>query len=75
MTTYHYVLTIQYPLPHGAGAGFGMATDTGTIQPGEQQTRGDVYRQIVDEIAATRGAVRPNVIFFSLEPNVLGGAR
>ncbi|GAA0972881.1 hypothetical protein Q7689_00030 [Nocardiopsis tropica] len=73
MTTYHYVLTIQYPLPNGGG--FGMATDTGTIQPGEQQTRGDVYRQIVDEIAATRGAVRPNVIFFSLEPDVLGGAR
>lgn len=68
MTTYHYVMTVQYP-------GYSTGTWNGTIDV-EGATRSEVYDRLYGQVAAQirrppTATDGPNVLFWSLERNDL----
>lgn len=69
--TYHWILTLQEQLPNGD---LHIVTQHGTYGPQEGETRKDVYEKIRAHVASETRMSSPSVLFFSLEPNTLGGA-
>ncbi|MFD7667787.1 hypothetical protein [Streptomyces sp. NPDC059788] len=68
-STWHYVLTLQFPAP---GGGFGVSSKHGTLTPPPDWTRNDALRWLLDDAAREDWMLRgANVLFFSLEPNGL----
>jgi hypothetical protein len=73
MTEYAFILTGQFPNGHG----FTTFTFSGTIQATPGMTRSAALADIKAAAKKKNGIgedVHPNVMFFSLEPNLLGGA-
>jgi hypothetical protein len=68
MSTYHWIITVQ----DGTG---GAAMLSGTTGWDADETREDLYAQIYAHAEAEFGLHEPPVLFFSLEPNQLGGVR
>lgn len=79
--TYHWLMSVQWtetrrwprrPVVNGATYG-------GTTTPTPSQTRSDVYEHMRDhvygDLAKTVGVDSPTILFFSLEPSQLRGAR
>ncbi|MGX2994528.1 hypothetical protein JNUCC64_09555 [Streptomyces sp. JNUCC 64] len=63
--SHQYVLTLDLP-------GRAMSTWTGTLTPGTNDTRHDVYRWLRDQITADNPTFTTGTVtFFSLEPNQL----
>lgn len=62
----HFIMTVQKPVHNG----FQTATFSGTYGTKPGQTRADVYTDLFNQVTNEIGA-RPNVMFFSLEPNTL----
>lgn len=69
--THHWVISVKWPIGPGQEA---TATYRSTITPAPGQTRAEIYESIRDFVMrdATSGQP-PTVLFFSLEPNQLGG--
>jgi len=74
--SHHWVMSVQWPETRRTAAG--GATYRATITPEPGQTRAEIYEEIrawvFQEIAEATGVQRPTVVFWSLEPNDLGGA-
>jgi phospholipid N-methyltransferase len=67
--THHYVLTLQKPLPHGAG--FMVTTSNGHCSP-VRVTRHDVYQWLYGEVVRHSPELAgASVLFFDLQPNQL----
>jgi hypothetical protein len=69
---FHFIMTVQVPIGNN---GFQTGTFSGayTLLPG--QTRTDVFNDLFDMFMRKMGChERPNVLFFSLEPNELSAA-
>lgn len=65
---YHYVMTVDREP--------GLRTHSGTMSIPDGATRSDAYAWAYEQIlSAVPDAVSPAVVFWSLEPNDLGGAR
>lgn len=69
MVRYMWVITVQWP----ARTGFGNATFASTTDIPADASRLDIYTQIVEMAERATHADRPNVLFFSLEPDRLNG--
>ena len=68
--TFHYLLTLQWPVPEG----FQTVTAGGTIDLAGGATRSDIYEHIKSALMRQAGAPPPplpTTIFFSLEPDHL----
>ena len=68
MSTYHYILTVQYSNGNG---GLRISTLSGPWFVGEGETRSDVYDEIMRQTKESLGHNHPNTMFFSLEPDEL----
>ena len=68
MTRYHYIITLQGETRNGVQPVF---YEHGVIEPGPQQTRADLFRQILRGAIAKSSAANPVPLFFSLEPDEL----
>lgn len=69
MTTYHYVITLQFEACNGIQQ---VSYGHGTFTPAPGQSRADVFGQIFDKAARAGSGVNPVPVFFSLEPDDLG---
>ena len=68
---FHFIMTITHPVNNG----FNTATFNGTYITRPNETRQDVYNALFKMITEETGfSGRPNVTFFSLEPNHLSAA-
>jgi len=68
--THHFIITVQKPLP--GGAGFAVADWSGWINPQPGSTRQDIYLWLKEEQARRNPElVNASVIFFDLQPNKL----
>ena len=66
MTEYHYILTAQYPHPHGVQ----VFTSHGTLNLTPQATRAEAFAFVRDELRKQAGRdCDGDILFFSLEPN------
>ncbi|MBK3558115.1 hypothetical protein JHN55_16570 [Streptomyces sp. MBT56] len=69
MAEYHFVISVQRPLPHG---GFAMGDWSSRITPEPGWSRQDTFDAIRTEFAKRYPELgRACVTFFSLEPNQL----
>ncbi|WP_242892643.1 hypothetical protein [Actinomadura litoris] len=68
MTGYHYVLSMQWP-------GGEARTIHGVVEPHVGTTRQQIFASLIEQINVDPPGGRPWVLFFSLEPNQLEGAR
>lgn len=69
--TYHWVISASWQPGNGTTAD---GTWRSTITPEPGQTRAEVYEEIRQSLMANvTGGIAPTVLFFSLEPNELGG--
>ncbi|ASU83613.1 hypothetical protein CDO52_13145 [Nocardiopsis gilva YIM 90087] len=72
-SSYHYVMTLQAPV----GSAAAVHTQSGTLTVPAGTTRAQVYTHVVEVVRRELpdGAGEPTVLFWSLEPNLLGGDR
>lgn len=68
-TEYHFAITLHWCSSRSSG--ISAYTTEGIYTAARRDTRQDAYRAIVDRTAAASGAVNPNVMMFSFEPNDL----
>lgn len=66
--TYHYVITLQWPLPDG---GMGNRTNEGTYTSVPGETRQSAFLAILNHTFREIGIRGASTIHFSLEPNAL----
>lgn len=75
---YHYVLTLQAPLPGGSQF---IASFSSVISLPTGTTRVDAMRAVMEEVVRenqpdTRAKLHlGSVLYFSIDPNTLGGGR
>jgi hypothetical protein len=67
MSSHFYVITVQGPSQQ-------VMTISGTATLDPDETREDLYTEIYAQAEADSGLNDPAVLFWSLEPNRLGGA-
>lgn len=70
-TKWFAVMTLQMPLPHGGGFASGTKSAVLTVPP--DATRADLYEHMFGLFPPEFGGA--NVVFFSAEPNLIGGER
>ncbi|MFB7747420.1 hypothetical protein [Streptomyces sp. NPDC056132] len=70
--TYFYVMTMQSP-PRQGGA-FAISTYSGLVAVEPGTTRHQLYTGIRDGVHAQAGFTDGVVLYYSAEPNALGGA-
>jgi hypothetical protein len=63
MSTYHWIMTLQWPQ--------GMVTGDGLIDVSPRTTRSEVFQKIYDDLIRGRAPRGAHVTFFALEPNSL----
>jgi hypothetical protein len=70
VTEYHWVITLNAPLP---GGGYALFSLEGTVDVSADSTRQEVFRDVYDRARLQMHPVpkRALVAFFSLEPNQL----
>lgn len=71
--TYHYVLVLSF---HTGGAGYALAESSGTVDLPDGTSRHEAYQQARSNMIESAGK-GPNAttVFWSLEPDTLGGDR
>lgn len=72
MADFHYVITLQLPLPNGS-PGWQTRYRAGVITAQPGATRDELFLSILDSVGDENFDARTaSIAFFSLEPNDLG---
>ncbi|MER8188207.1 hypothetical protein [Kitasatospora sp. NPDC094015] len=65
--THHYVITLQKPMP--GGAGYMVSTASGTCSP-TGMSRHDIYQWLIGEMARRNPELAgASTLFFDIQPN------